>query len=185
MKVIKVLDQKGSVLVLDTLNQTILKKLVLSECSISVLSKKLDIPTLKLWRRMQKLIESDLVELSRVEMVGNLERKLYRATATNYVPQQLFDFKAEDEDLQEAFDIYSGIQRDVLAKLWAFQEVPKETNPIDFVWYATMLTFAQVIGEPNTQTKIIELKKILSKFQDGNPFNADSAAKMKTSSDIQ
>jgi beta-xylosidase len=166
MKLIKVLDQKGVILVSDVLNQTILQKLVMSECSIAELSKKLNVPTLKLWRRMQKLIKANLVELSRTEKVGNLEKKLYRTTAANYVPQQLFEFKPKDANLQDAYEIYTTIQKEIMAKLWAFKEIPKEADPIDFVVYATMQAFVQVSGESSTQTKITELKQELSKFQE-------------------
>jgi len=59
MKLIKFLDQKGTSLVSDPLNQTILKKLVASEQSISDLSIDLKQPTLKLWRRMQRLLAAN------------------------------------------------------------------------------------------------------------------------------
>jgi hypothetical protein len=170
MKVVRILDQKGTILVSDALNQMILRKLVLSECSVSGLSKKLNIPTLKLWRKMQKLMEANLVELSRTEKVGNLEKKFYRASATTYIQKPLFELEPKDTDLHDAFDIYLGIQKEILAKLWAFQEIPEDADPIDFAWYATMESFVQVGGEPNIQTKITELKQRLADFQEHHNF---------------
>jgi hypothetical protein len=170
MKVVKILDQKGTILVSDAINQTILRKLVLSECSISGLSKKLNIPTLKLWRKMQKLMEANLVELSRTEKVGNLEKKFYRASATTYIQKPLFELEPKDTYLHDAFDIYLGIQKEILAKLWAFQDIPEDTDPIDFAWYATMESFVQVGNEPNTQTKINEIRHILKEFQEQHHY---------------
>ncbi len=74
MKLVKFLDQKGTILVLDPLNQTLLKNLVVSEASISELAAKLNLPTLKLWRRMQKLLKANLIEIVRTEKVGNIKK---------------------------------------------------------------------------------------------------------------
>ncbi len=165
MKLVKFLDQKGTVLVSDPLNQIILKNLVLSEYSISELSSKLNLPTLKLWRRMQKLLKSNLVELSRTEKVGNMEKKLYRATATSYVPQQYFDFKPKDANLQEAFEIYSAIQKKIMLKVSAFGDVPREADPVDFALFASMYAFTQTCIEPATHAKLAKLEEKLAKFQ--------------------
>jgi len=62
---------------------------------------------------MQRLLAANLVELSRTEKVGNIEKKLYRATATSYVPQKFLEFKPKDANLQEAFEIYSEIQKKI------------------------------------------------------------------------
>jgi hypothetical protein len=173
MKLIKFLDQKGTALVSDPLNLSILKNLVRSEHSISELSVKLDLPTLKLWRRMQKLLKANLVELTNTEKVGNLEKKLYRAVATNYVPQQYFDFKPKDANLQEALEIYSEIQKKLLAKFSAFGVIPEEVDPIDFAMFANMQAFAQVCSQNETQTKLAELQEKLVKFQKLKRFKSD------------
>ncbi len=166
MKLVKFLDQKGTVLVSDPLNQTILKNLVMSEYSISELAVKLNMPTLKLWRRMQKLVKANFVELSRTEKVGNLEKKLYRATATGYIPQsQFLEFKPKDAKLQEAFELYSDIQNKMMAIVSGFGEVPKDAYPIDYALFASMYAFAQIFAESTTQSRLLELKEKLAEFQ--------------------
>jgi hypothetical protein len=164
MKLVKLLDQEGNTLVSDPTNQIILKNLVSAEHSISELAATLNLPTLKVWRKMQKLAKANLVEVSRTEKVGNIERKLYRATATWYAPQQFFDFKPKDPSLKAAFDIYSDIQKSLMAKISTFGDIPKDTDPIDFSLYANMQAFAQVCGEPSVQTKIAELTQKLDMY---------------------
>ncbi len=168
MKLVKFLDQKGTVLVSDPLNQTILKNLVMSEYSISELAVKLNMPTLKLWRRMQKLVKANFVELSSTEKVGNLEKKLYRATATGYIPQsQFLEFKPKDANLQEAFELYSDIQNKMMAIVSGFGDVPKDAYPIDYALFASMYAFAQVFKTPDIQIKIDELEKKLRAYHKG------------------
>lgn len=165
MKLIKLLDQKGTLLISDPLNQTILKNLVMSEYSASEMAAKLNMPTLKLWRRMQKLLKANLVELSRTEKVGNLDKKYYRATATGYVPQQQFlELKPKDPKLTEAFELYSEIQNKMMAVVTGFGDVPKDAYPTDYAMFASMYAFAQVFGTPDIQIKIGELAKKLSGY---------------------
>ena len=92
----KMLDQEGTNLLSGPTNQTILRELVTSERSISELAAQFNLPTLNLWRRMQKLLKANMVELTRTQKVGNLEKKLYRATATWFAPQQYFTFTPKD-----------------------------------------------------------------------------------------
>ena len=165
MKIVKFLDQKSTTLVIDPLNQTILKNLVIQEQSISELATKLDLPALKLWRRIQKLTKARLIELTRTEKVGNLEKKMYRATATRYVPQNFFDLKPKDANLKTAFDIYSDIQKDMWAKVSNFGDIPTKTDPTDYALFASMQSFAEVCTESATQAKLTELVKELTKFQ--------------------
>ena len=58
---VKILDAKSTVLVSDALNQIVLQKLVTSEQSITELSRELNVPVLKLWRRIQRLMAAKLV----------------------------------------------------------------------------------------------------------------------------
>ncbi|MGD6853419.1 MAG: ArsR/SmtB family transcription factor, partial [Candidatus Bathyarchaeia archaeon] len=102
MKLVKVLDKESEKLVADPTNQAILKELVTAQHSISELSTQLNIPTLKLWRRIQKLQKANLVEVTSTQKVGNLEKKYYRSTATWFAPQQYFNFKPKNPKLKEA-----------------------------------------------------------------------------------
>ena len=56
---------------------------------------------------MQKLQKAKLIELTATQKVGNLEKKLYRSTATYFAPQQYFNFTPKDPSLNEAFEIYN------------------------------------------------------------------------------
>lgn len=159
------LDQEGNNLVSDPFNQTILKELVTKEQSVSDLAEKLQMPTLKLWRRMQKLQKAQLVELVATQKVGNLEKKLYRSAATSFVPMQYFDFQPKDANLKPAFELYSDIQRHLMLEVSKFGDVPKTADPIDYATYANMYAFAQVCGKPEIHEKILALQKMLGKFQ--------------------
>lgn len=165
MKLMKVLDQQGTNLVADPTNQTILRELVTSERSISELAIQLNLPTLNLWRRMQKLLKGNMVELTRTEKVGNLEKKLYRATATWYAPQEFFTFKPKDPNLKEAFEVYQGIQKSLILQMSTFNEIPQDIDPVDFSLFANMQAFADVCGQPQTQTLIADLQSKLSNYK--------------------
>jgi len=166
MKLLKFLDQKGTVLVSDPLNQTILKNLVLSEYSVSELAKKLSMPTLKMWRRMQKLVRANLVEIARTACVGNMEKKMYRAVAAGFISEhQYFELKPKDSKLKDAFKIYSDIQIKIATKMSMFGDVPEKADPVDFAIFASMHAFVQVCTDPATQAKLVALEEKLAKFQ--------------------
>ncbi len=170
MKLIKMLDQDNANLVTDVVNQIILRELVNQQQSISELSQKLEIPTLKLWRRIQKLQKAGLVEQTGSEKKNNLEIKLYRSTATYFAPQQFFNFKPKDPDLKAAFEIYSEIQGSMIAKTAAYNDIPKDADPTDYSLYVNMQIFADVCGKPELQTKIEELAKKLSKYKGAGDY---------------
>ena len=164
MKLTKMLDQDGTKLASDPTNQIILQELVKSEHSISELAIQLNLPILNLWRRIQKLLKSNMIELTRTQKVGNLEKKLYRATATLYTPKQYFIFTPKDPRLREAFEIYSDIQKNMIIKMSAFGDVPKGADPIDFLMFANMQVFADVCGNPKIPKRIDALKEKLANY---------------------
>lgn len=96
-----------------------------SEYAVAELSRKLSIPPLKTWRRIQKLVEAKLVEAARVDVIKNLEKKVYRATATNFVSRQFFDLKPNDGRRGRAFKTYLEIQAQLMSKMSAFSYIPK------------------------------------------------------------
>jgi DNA-binding Lrp family transcriptional regulator len=177
MKMVKVLGAQETILISDALNQMILQKLSTSQRSITELSRELNIPTLKLWRRMQRLTKAKLVEISGVEKVGNLEKKFYRVTALRFeMPQQFFEPKLADPNLQAAFGLYAKIQNETTTILSTFDEnIPQEGNPTDFAVYALLQAFVEVSEKTTTQTSIQEMKKMLAKF------NEKSISKNQTS----
>lgn len=165
MKLLRVLDGPETALASDRLNQMILKELVTSEYSVTELARRLNVSTLRLWRRMQKLLAAGLVELSTTKKSGNIEKKLYRATAANYVSAQVLDYKPKNPRLSEAFEIYSQIQKSMRDLLSGTYEIPKEADPIDFAIYANMRAFAQVCGRPDVQGRISQLEKKLADYK--------------------
>jgi DNA-binding Lrp family transcriptional regulator len=165
MKLLRVLDTPGTTLLYDLRNQMILKELVESESSVTELAGKLNIPVVTLWKRMQKLLAADLVELSRVKRSGNLEKKMYRATAARYVPAQLLNFKPKDRRLQEASEIYSQIQDMGMTLLTRTYEIPGGADPSDYALYANLRVFVQVSRMPDFERRITELEKKLSEYE--------------------
>ena len=170
MKMLKILDAKETVIVADALNQLILQKLAMSPYSITGLSKEINIPALKLWRRIQRLMKARLVEVSRVEKVGNLEKKLYRATALRYdVSQKFFGPKISDSDLGAAFEIYAKIQSNMNEILTEFDDqIPTIQDPTDFAIYALMQAFVQTFEKPTTKQSIDAMKEKLTNFHNHN-----------------
>jgi hypothetical protein len=113
---------------------------------------------------MQKLEKAKLIELTGTQKVGNLQKKLYRSTAAFFTPQQYFNFTPKDASLTEAFEIYNSIQHKMLSKAATFGDIPKDADPVDYSFFVNMLVFADVCGKPEVQTKIMELKEKLAKF---------------------
>ena len=165
MKLLRVLDAPSTTLVYDLHNQMILKELVESERSVTELAGKLNIPMVTLWKRMQKLLAANLVELSSIKKSGNLEKKLYRATSARFVPAQLLSFKPKDRHLTEASEIYSQIQNMGMKLLTQTYEIPKDADPSDYALYGNLLAFVQVSKMPEFERRVAELEKKLSAYK--------------------
>ena len=167
MKMVKILDAKGMALVSDALNQMILQKLAARPNSVTGLSRELNIPALKVWRRIQRLMKAKLVNVSRIEKVGNLEKKLYRATALRYdVSPQFFGPKLNDLNVQAAFELYIKVQNEEMAYLSSFDnDIPEEEDPTDFAVYALMQAFVQMFEKETTQARVGEIKQLLSNYE--------------------
>lgn len=165
MKLAKILDAHGTALASDVKNQLILKELVLSEHSVTELAEKLNIPTVTLWKRMQKLLSAGMIEVSKTKRSGNLEKKLYRAMAARYIPAEFLDLKPRDKRLSEAFEIYSQIQKVGMAFISHMNEIPEGADPVDYGIYVNMRAFAQIFGTPDFQLKVSELEETLSKYE--------------------
>ncbi len=169
MKLVKILDREGVNLASDPTNLALLRELVTAQHSASELAEKLNLPTLNVWRRMQKLQKAKLIEHTATQKVGNLEKKLYRSTAAWFTPQQFFNFTPKDPSLKEAFEIYSGIQNKMMTKAAAYGDIPKDADPGDFSFFVNMLVFADVCGKPEVQAKIVMLREKLAKFNTQTP----------------
>jgi hypothetical protein len=174
MKLIKMLDPQSAILITDVINQLILKELVNQPQSVSDLTLKLNLPTLKLWRRIQKLQKADLIEQTGTQKKGNLEKKLYRSTAAYFAPQQFLTFKPKNPELKTAFEIYSEIQNSMMAKIAAYNEVPQDADPVDYSLYVNMAVFADICGRPAVQARIVELESQLAKFKEQGGYKPGS-----------
>jgi len=164
MKRVMLLDQKGSALASDLLNQRILRELVISPYSATELARKLGTSVVKLWRRLSKLLEAGLIEQYRVEHVGNLEKRFYRASALRYLPVEFLQFEPRDEALRKAFVIYREIQKEGMKDLAASNEIreTETTNPVDYGVYEDLRSFCRVMQSPQTRELMKQLERQLS-----------------------
>jgi DNA-binding Lrp family transcriptional regulator len=165
MILVKVLDAQTTALISDLRSQLILRELVASEYSVTELSNRLNIPAVTLWKRMQKFEAAGLVEVTAVKKSGNLERKMYRATAANFVPFQMLSSRPKDRRLSEAFDVYSEIQKMALALQSQSFNIPEGTNPVDYAQYVGMKSMVVLQKAPDFQRKIVELGRKLSEYE--------------------
>jgi DNA-binding Lrp family transcriptional regulator len=165
MKLVRLLDAPATALLYDLHNQIMLKELVEAECSVGELAERLNIPMVTVWKRMQKLLSANLVELSGIKKTGNLERKMYRATAARFIPAQLLTFKPKNRHLQEALEIFARIQNMGLALMAQKHDIPAGEYPFDYVLYENMRAFVEVSKMPEFHRGISELEERLSAFE--------------------
>lgn len=173
------LDQRGSFLLSDTLNQRIVRELVVCPYSTTELSRKVGISPVKVWRRVSKLLDVGILEQSKVDHVGNLEKKVYRATALKYIPTSFLDFEPKDRKLKEAYRSYLEIQRENMKDLSTSNEIPSLSpiDPIDYGVYADLKTFCRTMLNPRIQSILKRLEKQLAdckEFEDSTSFQTDN-----------
>jgi len=177
MKLTLLLDARGTALASDVKNQLMLKELVSSEYSVTELAKRLNIPTVTVWKRMQKLLSAGMVEITKTRRSGNLEKRMYRATAARYVPAELLDLRPRDRRLSEAFEVYSQLQKMGMAHLARMNEIPEGADPVDYGLYVSMSAFAQVFGTPDFRQRLSELEERLSEYEGATARAADARAR--------
>ena len=165
MKLSKVLSPSATALLSDLRTQRILRELVTSEYSVTELSGRLNIPPVTLWKKVQRLLAADLIELSSVKKAGNLERKMYRATAVNYYPAQFLPAAPKDPRLMRLFGIYSEIQKMTMALQAKDHEIPAGVDPIDFALYRGLRAFVDIHSSPEFQKRIVELDDELREYE--------------------
>lgn len=164
-----ILDQKGSLLLSDVLNQRIVRQLVVSPYSSSELSRKMGVSAVKTWRRITKLLEAKIVEQYKVEYVGNMEKKLYRATALRYIPVEFLNFEPKSKELKEAYKLYSEITNESLKRTLSSNEIPKSMSfdAVDYSVYTDLKNFCHDMLDPKTQ---LTLKRLESKLSECKQF---------------
>jgi DNA-binding Lrp family transcriptional regulator len=168
MKRVMVLDQKGSFLISDILNQRIVRELVVSPLSTTELSRKLRMSPVKVWRRVSKLVDAGILEQFKVEYVGNLEKKVYRATALKFVPIGFLEFEPKNKNLKEAFKTYGELQRENMKDLADSNEIPQSAamDPIDYGVYADLRTFCRIMLSERTHAILKRLEKQLTECKE-------------------
>jgi len=168
MKRLMILNEEGTLLLSDVLNQRILRELVLAPHSTTELSRRLGIPPVKVWRRVSKLLDARVVEQSKVDHVGNLEKKVYRATALKYLPNEFLQFEPRNRSLKEAFRLYAEIQQEIMKDIGVSNELPESASmdPIDYGVYADLKGFCRTMLSPRMQAKILRLDKQLAECRE-------------------
>jgi len=159
-----ILDENGTLLLSDVLNQRIVRELALSPYSTTELSRKLAIPPVKAWRRVSKLLAARIIEQDKLEHVGNLEKRVYRATALKYLPQEFLHFEPKSKSLKEAHNSYVEIQQEIMKDIAVSNEIPRSSSmdPIDYSVYADLKGFCRTMLSSRTQAKIQRLEKQLA-----------------------
>jgi DNA-binding Lrp family transcriptional regulator len=166
MKIFMLLGDSASELLFDDLNSRIVRELLFSEYAVSELSRKLRVPQLKIWRRVQKLVDAKVLEVVRVEKAQNLEKKIYRAAAAKFVPRQFLDLKPANKSLAKAFNTYLEIQRQLMSGMARFSEIPEGANPVDYAIYASSKSFCQIFRDPDVKNKVERLEREISEFEE-------------------
>lgn len=168
MNRLMILDENGLSLLSDFLNQRIVRELVLSPYSTTELSRKLRMPPVKVWRRVSKLLEARIIEQEKLEHIGNLEKKVYRATALKYVPHEFLHFEPKSKSLKEAYKSYVEIQQEIMKDIAVSNEIPLSASmdPIDYGVYADLKGFCRIMLSSLTQAKIQRLDKQLTDCKD-------------------
>ncbi len=164
MKRLHALEEGDGGLLDDPLNTRIIGELVSAERSVAELSRKFDVPMVKMWRRVAKLTKAGVVEQTGSKRIRNLESKVYRARAARYVtkkPQSLPKGRA----VREAYELYSNIQKDIASALSRFEQVPQGVDPVDFAAFTDMHAFCHVLLHPDTTKKLVELREMLTRLE--------------------
>lgn len=128
------------------------------------LSKKLGMQPVEVWRRISKLLDAGILEQCKVDHVGNLEKKAYRATALKYVPMSSIDFEPKNKDLKEAFKSYLEIQREGMKDLASSNEIPdsESIDTIECGVHSDLKSFCHVMLSEKTHAVIGRLEKQLT-----------------------
>lgn len=165
MKRLHVLEEGHSELFDDPLNVKVIKELVFADRSVAELARKFDVPMVKMWRRVGKLVKAGILEQTGSKKIRNLESRVYRAKALRYVSRKDLTFEPREKTVKEAYALYSDIQQDIVKMLSRFEEVPEKFDPADFAALADMHAFCQVLLHPDTRRKLVSLREKLSRVE--------------------
>src|ERR1700691_1298549 len=113
MKRVLLVNEKQSHLLHDPINRRIMEELVHAERSVSELAKITKVPVVKVWRRVQALRKEALIEQTRSQQVGNLEKKMFRASALRYASKGPSWLKPKNASIIAAQQIRAQIRREI------------------------------------------------------------------------
>ena len=109
------------------------------------------------------------MEQCEIERMGNLEKKVYRATALKYLPQQLLDFEPKSKPLREACKTYAEIQKQSMKDTAVSNEIPlqlAEIDPVDYGVYLDLKGFYRIMLDPRTIARMQRLEKQLAECKE-------------------
>ncbi|MEM0117286.1 MAG: winged helix-turn-helix domain-containing protein [Conexivisphaerales archaeon] len=175
MKRVLLLDEKGSRLLYDPLNIKILRILIQSEMSASEVSRKVSIPVVRGWRRLERLREAGIVEVRRIVKVGNIEKKIYGASALRYVPAELLNVFPSDPNLKSAYSLYLQLQRRMMEEQFSLEmEVNRTKNLLDLYIYTDLLAFVKVMELNETSDTLKRIRFHLEEYLKRNKLSGNS-----------
>jgi DNA-binding Lrp family transcriptional regulator len=161
MKLVMVIDEKTSTLFSDHVNRAIIRELVFRERSVSGLADIMKMKTVNVWRRVAKMKEAGIVRLSRTERVGNLEKKLYRASAMLFVPAQPLQFEPKNENLKQALAIYTGFQINLIKSMMG-TEIPDDADDlVDRAIRAELESFVKTALNKETRDELEKIRELI------------------------
>ena len=119
---------------------------------------------MKTWRRITKLLEAKIVEQCEVKLVGNMEKKIYRATALRYFPAEYLNFEPKNKELKDAYKLYSEITNESLKRTLSANEIPGSMafDVVDYGVYTDLRNFCRAMLDPKIQSVLKRLENKLS-----------------------
>ncbi|MEM3186650.1 MAG: winged helix-turn-helix domain-containing protein [Conexivisphaerales archaeon] len=165
MKKVLLLDESASRLLYDPLNLKIVRILLQREMSTSELSRKIQAPVVRVWRRLGKLKEAGIIEVRKVVKVGNLEKKIWGASALRYVPSDLFAINLSDPRLKAAYELFLELQKKLAEQQNSLQiNNVRNKSPLDLFIFTDLLAFVNVMEMSDTAYILKRIKFHLQQF---------------------
>ena len=99
-----------------------------------------------------------------MEHIGNLEKKIYQATALRYIPAEYLNFEPKNKELRDAYKLYSELTNESLKRTLSSNEIPKSmaSDAVDYGVYTDLKDFCHAMLDPKTQSALKRLENKLS-----------------------
>lgn len=164
MKMVMLLDEAATRLLYDPLNLKLVRLLLQDEMSISELSRKLNVPVVRVWRRLEKLRKHGIVEIRKIINIRNIQKRLYGASAMRYVPSEIFTIMPSDPNLKNAYLLFLEIQKKLLDEQNKVEPGVK-INPFDSYFYTDLKAFVSVMNTEETEMLLKKIELLLEEFK--------------------